>query len=209
MYLLEGLLLGLSTGVACIAFCGPILIPYLMAESHTVKESFIDVSWFLGGRFIAYIITGILAGFLGALIFQNRVFREISGGWLYIILAIAMVVYSFYRVKHVCLGESRGKLIANQQINWPHLLPAFGGFTSGINLCPPFILAITQASLTRNIAESTLFFIAFFVGTAIYFFPMPFISLIRRKQNFQLIGKFAAGIVGAMYLYKGIILLIN
>jgi sulfite exporter TauE/SafE len=208
MYLLEGLLLGLSTGVACIAFCGPILIPYLMTESHTLQQSVIDVSWFLAGRFIAYVITGILAGLFGALILESRLFRQISGGWLYIILAISMVVYAFYRAKHLCLGESKSGLAATLKINWPHLLPVFGGFTSGINLCPPFILAITQASLTRNITESTIFFIAFFMGTAVYFIPMPFISLFRRKQDFQLIGKFAAAIVGAMYLYKGIMLVI-
>lgn len=209
MHLLEGLLLGLSTGVACIAFCGPILIPFLMTESHTIKQSFIDVSWFLAGRFVAYVITGILAGLLGTILFENDLFRTITGGWLYIILAIAMIVYAFYRVNHLCLGESKGRFAHRLKINWPHLLPVFGGFTSGINLCPPFILAITQASLTRNISGSILFFIAFFMGTAVYFLPMPFLSLFRRKQNFQLIGKFAAAIVGALYLYKGILLIIK
>jgi sulfite exporter TauE/SafE len=209
MHLLEGLLLGLSTGVVCIAFCGPILIPYLMAESHTIKQSVMDVSWFLAGRFVAYVITGLLAGLLGTIILDNQLFRTITGGWLYILLAIAMVVYAFYRVKHICLGESKSGLVSKLKINWPHILPVFGGFTSGINLCPPFILAITQASLTKNITESIFFFIAFFMGTAVYFIPMPFISLFRRKQNFQLIGKFAAAIVGAMYLYKGIILVIK
>jgi sulfite exporter TauE/SafE len=209
MHLFEGLILGLSTGVACIAFCGPILIPYLLTEAHTMKQSFIDVSWFLGGRFIAYVITGFLAGLLGSIIFENELFRKISGGWLYIILAIAMIVYAFYRVKHVCLGESKSGLTAKLKSTWPHLLPVFGGFTSGINLCPPFVLAITQASLTKNITESIFFFIAFFMGTAVYFIPMPFISLFRRKQNFQLIGKFAATIVGAMYLYKGILIILK
>ncbi len=208
MPLIEGFLLGLSTGVACIAFCGPILVPYLLAESHTLKQSVIDVSWFLGGRFIAYVFTGILAGLLGALILQNKVFREISGGWLYIILAIVMILYAFYRTKYVCLGESKGTLYFKLRNNWPHLMPAFGGFTSGLNLCPPFILAITQASLTRSFSGSIIFFIAFFFGTSVYFIPMPFISLFRRKQDFQLIGKFAAGIVGAVYLYKGIMLVI-
>ena len=208
MPLAEGFLLGLSTGVACIAFCGPILIPYLLAESHTLRQSVIDVSWFLSGRFIAYILTGVIAGLMGAVIFQSPAFRKISGGWLYILLAIGMVIYAFYRSKHICLGESKGTLRSKFKNNWPHLLPVFGGFTSGINLCPPFILAITQASLTRSISESVIFFVAFFFGTAIYFVPMPFISIFRRKQNFQLIGKFAAGIVGTIYLYKGIMLII-
>jgi len=208
MPLLEGLLLGLSTGAACIAFCGPILIPYLMGESQTVKQSVIDVSWFLGGRFIAYVLTGILAGILGSIVFQNKIFREISGGWMYIVLAISMIVYAFYRTKHVCLGESGSRLKSRLKTDWPHFLPAFGGFTSGINLCPPFVLAITQAGLSRNIMESVLFFIAFFAGTALYFLPMPFISVFRRQENFRIVGKFAAGIVGAIYLFKGIVLVI-
>jgi sulfite exporter TauE/SafE len=99
-------------------------------------------------------------------------------------------------------------LYSKLKSDWPHLLPAFGGFTSGLNLCPPFILAITQASLTRSVSGSIYFFIAFFIGTSVYFIPMPFIAVFRKKQDFQLIGKFAAGIVGAIYLYKGIMLVI-
>jgi len=56
--------------------------------------------------------------------------------------------------------------------------------------------------------ESVLFFIAFFAGTALYFLPMPFISVFRRQENFRIVGKFAAGIVGAIYLFKGIVLVI-
>ena len=161
MYAANGFLLGLSTGVACVAFCGPVILPYLLTEGHTVKNSITDVLWFLGGRLIAYILTGFLAGLLGSAILKNSLFMKISGGWLYIILSISLIIYAFYRHRHACLGEKQERIAGFLGIQWPHIMPVLGGFTSGINLCPPFLLAITQAGLSQNPISGTIFFISF------------------------------------------------
>lgn len=47
------------------------------------------------------------------------------------------------------------------------------GFLTGINVCPPFILAFSDAAFFTDIFSSILYFIAFFIGTAIYFMPIP------------------------------------
>ena len=209
MHFAEGFFLGLSTGVVCLAYCGPILLPYLMAESHTVWRNYIDVGLFLGGRFVAYMITGMLAGIAGMFLFQNQAFQHYIMGGMFVLMALAVIAYTFYRFRHVCLGEHEKKIISGLGIEWPHAIPLVGGFVSGINLCPPFVLAITQAAAEKNVAGSMLFFLAFFLGTSLYFIPLPFIGFFRRKQALQITGKFAAGMAGAYFLYKGIFLIFH
>ena len=46
----SGFILGLSTGVVCLAYCGPVLIPFLMGEGKGVYKNIGSVSLFLLGR---------------------------------------------------------------------------------------------------------------------------------------------------------------
>jgi hypothetical protein len=61
---------------------------------------------------------------------------------------------------------------------------------------------------TGSIAGGLWFFFLFFLGTTLYFIPLPFIGFFRRQQVLRVIGKFAAIIAGTLYLYKGIVLLL-
>lgn len=209
MHFSEGFILGLSTGAVCLATCGPVLIPYLLAESNAIRRNFIEVGLFLSGRFVAYVLTGILAGIAGSLLFQSRIFQGLIAGIIDLVLSFFLIAYAFHRFRHVCPGEKDSRLPGWVGLRWPQTVPILGGFASGLNLCPPFILAIAQASASENIAGSVYFFIAFFAGTALYFLPLPFIGFFRRKQSLQIIGKFAAIIAGCYFLYKGIFLIFH
>ncbi|MQY80385.1 MAG: hypothetical protein GH151_14555 [Bacteroidetes bacterium] len=35
---MEALLLGLGTGTSCLLYCGPIIVPYLLAEGGSLNE---------------------------------------------------------------------------------------------------------------------------------------------------------------------------
>jgi sulfite exporter TauE/SafE len=86
------------------------------------------------------------------------------------------------------------------------LLPLFLGLFTGLTLCPPFLLAIVNAAESGSILGSLLFFLLFFLGTAIYFIPLPFIGAFRRLRILQTVGKFAAGVMGVYYFYLGLIM---
>jgi sulfite exporter TauE/SafE len=84
----EGILLGLSTGAVCLAYCGPVLIPYLMGENKNIKTNFVYVSLFLSGRFLAYLVIGLIAGIAGTLFLQPSTFNVIIIAISYIILSV-------------------------------------------------------------------------------------------------------------------------
>jgi hypothetical protein len=77
-----------------------------------------------------------------------------------------------------------------------------------VNLCPPFLLAFSDAAFSGSIAGSIAYFIFFFAGTSIWFLPVPVIGLFRNK-NIQTVGRMAALLVAFFYLYTGIIMFIG
>jgi sulfite exporter TauE/SafE len=203
-----GFILGLSTGVVCLAYCGPVLVPYLMGEGNNISRNVRSVSLFLSGRLAAYLIIGMLSGIIGTSLLQPSAIKVVFLGILYILLAVLLIVYGFHRFGEVCLGRSPLPFRKSYTGRWSFLLPLTGGFATGLNLCPPFLLAITGAMETGKITDSVLFFLMFFLGTAIYFVPLPFIGFFRKQQVLRIVGKFAAVLAGLIFLYKGIIMLI-
>jgi ABC-type nickel/cobalt efflux system permease component RcnA len=129
-------------------------------------------------------------------------------GILYMLLSVLLIIYGFHRFREICLGRSHLPVKKSYARRWPFIVPLAGGFATGLNICPPFLLAITGAMETGDIARSALFFIMFFLGTAIYFIPLPFIGFFRKQAALRIIGKFAAILAGIIYLYKGIIMII-
>jgi hypothetical protein len=70
-------------------------------------------------------------------------------------------------------------------------------------------MAITGAASEGNLLESLFFFGAFFLGTSIFFLPIPFMGLLKRKEALQTIGKMAAGLIGVYYLGMGVLILVG
>jgi len=205
----EGFILGLSTGAVCVAYCGPVLIPYLMSESGGLKRSYILVGVFLSGRLAAYLLTAILAGIIGQSVVQQSETRTLFMGIAYMILSAMLVAYGLYRFKEICLGHTVKANPEEKSGRKSFLMPFTGGFLTGINICPPFLLAITGAIDSGTMMGSILFFLAFFAGTSVFFLPMPVAGMFRRQHVLRIIGKFAALIAGFLYFYKGLILLIR
>lgn len=209
MHFPEGFLLGLSTGAVCMAYCGPVLIPYLMGEGNAIGRNAFNVALFLAGRLIAYVIIGIIAGILGQAFFRPSPVKTIIMGAIYIGLGTLLITYGFYRFSEICLGKAQNKFDRIYGRRWPYLVPLAGGVITGLNICPPFLLAITKAIDTGHVAASVWFFILFFLGTSLYFIPFPFIGFFRRQDILRIIGKFAAILAGLFYFYRGLIMLIH
>jgi sulfite exporter TauE/SafE len=93
----ESLILGLSSGSACLATCGMVMFPYLMSGSAGVRQISTDISIFLVVRFAVYLIMATIAWYAGQALFNNPVIRNIVPGILYIIFAIMLVWYSIDR----------------------------------------------------------------------------------------------------------------
>jgi sulfite exporter TauE/SafE len=202
----DGILLGLSTGFVCLAYCGPVLIPFLLGENKSVAGNSLNVGLFLGGRLLAYMITGLVAGIIGVH-FQNQMDPDsLFLGLIYVLLSLLLIGYGFYRFREICLGAVQKKFISKYLKNIPVMVPVAGGILTGLNICPPFLMAFTRAAAVKNIEGGMIYFIFFFIGTSIYFIPMPFLGLLRKFRVLRAVGKFAAIIAGFIYLYQGILM---
>jgi sulfite exporter TauE/SafE len=164
---------------------------------------------FLAGRLFAYLIVGLITGWAGMILLEPTGGSMVLFGVIYLLLAGLLIAYGFHRFREVCLGKVDNALKKRYLFRWPFLVPVVGGFVTGLNLCPPFLLAIAAAMEGDSIGGAVLFFGYFFVGTSVYFIPLPFVGFFRRQQALRAIGKFAAMLAGVFYLYKGILMLIT
>jgi sulfite exporter TauE/SafE len=200
----QGFLLGLASGTTCLAFCAPALIPFLMHEGQTVRQNLVTLVKFLGGRMGGYLILGLLAWATGSLFLEAVGYQALMVGVAYVGLAAVLLVAVLRRKAPSGSCAFAG---ARATLNrWPAFLPIGMGFLAGLKICPPLLLAFTGAASTGSLAGSLVFFLAFFLGTSVYFIPIPFLGMFRRVSALQIVGKFAAVIVSLYYLYAGILL---
>lgn len=203
---MQGFLLGLANGTVCLAYCAPVLVPYILGEGKRTGQNFATLGQFLGGRLCGYLLFGALAWGAGRLMLQWGNYRELAFGLVYIALAATLLAYGLTNPTTPCAARSLKGRLMQCLVRWPFLLPLVLGFFTGLNLCPPFLLAFSGAAWTGNLARSVVYFLTFFLGTSIYFLPMPFLGLLERFKALRMIGRLAGAVVALYYLYTGIVL---
>lgn len=208
---MDAFLLGLSMGGVCLGTCCPILAPYLLGEGKTVARNFLDLGLFLIGRLTGYLIFGVLAWTMGKVFLESTVIRSCLIGSAYIILSALLLTYVLIRSRHSLCPSFLHRLGTDpdRETHGFILIPAFGGLVTGISLCQPFLLAFLNAANQQSLAASVYFFFMFFLGTSIFFLFVPLMGYARRFQVLKSIGKLAVALIGILYLYRGIMLLIG
>lgn len=204
--MLKGFILGLSSGGYCLASCIPIFVPYILSENKKTKWNFICLSKFMLGRLLGYILFAILAWITGNFIIKQSHYKEIIFALSYIFLSFTLIIYTFSKSHRVCNIKYFSKFFNHSSKGKNFATILLLGFLTGINVCPPFILAFSDAAFFSNIISSILYFAAFFMGTAIYFMPLPFIGVLKGKQ-IKLVGQMCSLVIGVFYMYSGIIML--
>ena len=200
---MEGFLLGLASGGTCLAYCAPVLVPLMLGVGQPSRGNGVLLAKFLFGRLGGYLLFGLLAWWTGQRILDDPVWRSILFGSAYVILAGLLLYFGLAKAPMSCalgLGGPR-KWLAR----WPALLPLGMGFFTGLNLCPPFLLAFAGAAFTGSLGASLLLFATFFIGTSIYMLPLPFLGAFHRHAAVSWIGKMAAVLMALYYLYSGIL----
>jgi sulfite exporter TauE/SafE len=205
---MSGFLLGLASGTSCLAFCAPVLVPYLVAEAAGPLRSVPLLARFMFGRLLGYLLFGLFVGVAGSLVGQGPR-REIGFGLAFLGLAALLVCYGFgqpRRSKAACVVDGRTSALRRLAGRWPGVLPIVLGLLTGLNLCPPFALAVAGAAESGGVAASVWFFATFFLGTSIFFLPLPGLGALRRFETLRLVARLAAGVVGVYFLYRGVVL---
>jgi hypothetical protein len=200
----DSFILGISTGSACLLTCGLAMFPYFMSGQAGVKRITADISVFLFTRLIAYILIATVAWYFGKTFFSNNVVRNIVPGVLYIVFAIMLVWYS--------IGKNRerhcpGKIVTT--VSKGKLVPVLLGLVNSIGFCPALFLVITKGTVQDNLIHSYLSFLAFFAGSALWFLPVPFAGIIKRRAVLETIGILATALAGVIFMIKGLTNLIG
>ncbi|MCU0679349.1 MAG: sulfite exporter TauE/SafE family protein [Planctomycetes bacterium] len=190
MTIINGFLLGLATGIFCLAYCAPVYLPQLLAQND--KKNGWKVFWeFNAGRLAAYIIFGAVFGWLGSSIHAQ--FINTAGRITVIVLAALLILYGFG------LALPRFKWCAwTTKIR----LPLVSGFLLGVNICPPFLLAIMHNFQTGGALNGVIFFIMFYLGTTVYLLPLTFIGYGQKYRWLQKAGQIAAIAAGTIMIWQ-------
>lgn len=202
---MEGFFLGLSCGTGCLVFCAPVFMTYVLVEGLDIKTNYAYLAEFILGRLIGYIIFAIITWLVSLILIGQFKENNLLFGIAYIILAGVMVVYVFRKKHPVCVAEST---LAKTKAEKLPVFPLILGLLTGLNLCPPFILAIVRAIKIGDLSRNILFFVRFFLGTSIYLLPIPLVGLIKTRKYLLIIGRITAILVAVYYIYVGVVTII-
>ncbi len=199
--MIEPLLLGLSSGTVCLAFCAPVLVPYLLGEGGSIRRDAVVLAEFLLGRLAGYVLFALAAWLIGFSLLPSGAWRGLVFGPAYLVLSVFLIVYGFITPRSWCAARVVPPFVGVS------FLPLVLGFLTGVNVCPPFLIALTRAADAKSALDSVRFFLVFFLGTAVYFVPMPLVGALRSLRALRTVGRLAAGIIGVYYFYAGLVTL--
>lgn len=202
--LANGFMLGLATGPLCMGSCFPVLISLALGEA--ADKSPVAVWGFLGkfiaGRFFAYTAAGFAVGLLGSTLGTSW---RLVGVLAWLLMAAILIAYGMgVGFAHFGLCAVAGRFAGTS--GFPFLM---GGLT-GLNVCPPFLLAITF-TLERSIEPSygAVFFMAFFFATTLFILPAGMAGYLPRHDLMTRFGKIAAVVAGVVFLYQGVSIIVT
>jgi sulfite exporter TauE/SafE len=206
----EALALGLASGPACIAACGPVLVPSLLTEQAGFKPHARFLSVFLGARLAGYLLFAAAAWEVGALVSLPQAQRVLLMGAVDVLLAGVLLWYA-WSARHLC-GSScaSSKLVQIGVAKDRRMAGAAAlGLLTGLSLCPPFVAAGVRAAEQGSMTQALLFFVFFFMGTSVWFIPFIGIGCVARNQAVVTVARMAMALIALYYFSLGIAMLMG
>jgi len=207
----EALVLGLTTGPVCLASCGPVVVPWILVQPQGVRVHGRQLLLFLAARLAGYLVFAAVAWYAGSLIPRSWSGRSWFFGCIELVLAAALVVYAVGWPHWGCVPARRSSaLVQIGEAPRPRPSGALAlGFLTGINLCPPFLVAGVRAAQLAHLSAALLFFAFFFVGTAIWFLPFLSLGFLKRTPAIVTVARIAAVLLACWYGFSGVSILIE
>jgi hypothetical protein len=206
----EPLLLGFSSGLLCLAACGPVLLPWLAAEGSGLRGTGVLLGQFLAGRLAGYLGFATAAWAFGLVLPLPAGSNAAAFGAVHLALAATLALYAFSAPRPRAAACPGGLSIPRRRTlagRFRSCGPAALGFLTGLNLCPPFLVAGVRAAERHSLAGALEFFLLFFAGTLIWFLPFLGVGAVRRFTGLPIVARFTTIVVAAYYAYLGVITL--
>ncbi len=228
----EALVLGLATGPVCLATCGPVVVPWMMVQPRGVWWHSRQLGLFLAARLAGYMVFAAAVWMVGSQIPRAWIGRTWLMGGIQVLLAVGLVVYAVGWPHRKCAAAKPAS--AEASANHPACAQASArhggtselvrigevprplrsgalalGFLTGINLCPPFLVAGLRAAELEHLSAALLFFACFFAGTAVWFLPFLSMGFVQRTPAVVTVARMAAVMLACWYLFSGFSILIE
>jgi len=196
---LKALLLGLSTGAVCLGYCAPVFLPLMLAEERKpFRAKLMPFLQFIAGRFIAYLVFGLIVGWAGARFGSKS--SDLVIGLSFLGLAVLMVLYGLQG------GFPNLSLCKALSPFWQKArAPFLFGMLMGLNFCPPFLAAFADVFVAGRIWYGLVFFFVFFLVTSVFLVPYLFVGYLSSSATLRTIARFAALITGVLFLFFGLV----
>ena len=204
----EALALGFGAGPICVAYCGPVLLPWLGAEPRDLGTTGRLLAIFLGGRLAGYLAFAVVVWAAGLAIPLDLRTRALVFGLANFGLA-ALLGFSawFPRRRWAKAPDERPPRLyqigAADRFRPPAALAL--GFLTGLNLCPPFVAAGVRAAATHSLPGALAFFALFFAGTSVWFLPSLAVSPLRRFSALPVVARMTMAALSVYYAYLGVV----
>lgn len=204
-------MLGLATGPVCLATCGPVVVPWIMVQPQGVRGHSRQLLLFLAARLAGYLVFACAAWLVGSAIPHSWTGRSWLMGGIQILLAAALVVYAAgWPHRRCAVAKTTANLV---QIGEAPVTKRSGalalGFLTGINLCPPFLVAGVRAAQLAHLSAALLFFFCFFAGTAVWFIPFLSLGFLKRTPAVVAVARMVAVLLAFWYGFSGVSILIE
>jgi sulfite exporter TauE/SafE len=205
----EALLLGLTTGPVCLASCGPAVVPWMLAQPSSVRSQSKQLLLFLVARLAGYLLFATGVWVLGTTMMRAFAAHTWTMGAIQVFLAASLLVFAAGWPRLRRHEKQNAELV---HIGKPIRQKRSGaltlGFLTGINFCPPFLVASVRGAQLLTLPATLIFFLSFFAGTAVWFTPYFFLGLVRRTQTCVLVARITAVLLACWYGISGISILI-
>jgi sulfite exporter TauE/SafE len=204
----EAFLLGLASGPACVASCGPVVFPPLLSEGTGWRLNARFLSLFLGTRFLGYLLFAAIAWEFSVLVSPPPAARGLIYGGIHVLLGVFLFWYA-YSVGRGCAHKCPGTALLSIGPAGKRGVPgaAVLGFLTGISLCPPFVAAGLRAAELGSLVAALLFFGVFFVGTTVWFVPFVGLGCVKRNESVVFVARATIVLIAVYYLLAGIAML--
>jgi hypothetical protein len=196
----RALTLGLSTGFFCLGTCAPVLMAlFASGEKSRLRTHAGGLVVFLAGRLLGYCLFGAASYAAGQAL-------GIDGTVVTVLLPLGDVLLGSVMLIHATGCRLPHLISCRTAHRWfgKHNLLFAAGFFTGINLCPPFLLAVTQAMRGDSLLQSVAFFAVFFLTTSLYLVPFVLTGLTARFAEIRFAARIACGIGGAWFIVRGV-----
>lgn len=207
----EALVLGLATGPVCLASCGPVVLPWMLVQPQGMRLHSRQLFLFLAARLAGYLVFATAMWLVGSSIPHAWTGRSWLFGGVELLLAVALVAYAAGWPRRRCaVAKKTGAIVQIGETPRPLLSGALAlGFLTGVNLCPPFLVAGVRAAQLPRLSASLLFFLFFFAGTAVWFLPFLSLGFLRRTPAVVTVARMVAVLLACWYMFSGVSILIE